>query len=327
MEHAKDIRKHDPLDLPYDLYQRYHLTAQIVQKLDSALGAGAPILEVGGDPGILQAFLPEQSPVIVNQSAQTNGSVIPADACHLPFKDRSFRGVVMLDVLEHVPEDNRSALLREIDRVSSRWLVVGGPFRDDSVPEAEAILVDFHRHLTGTAHRYLEEHRNIGLPDRTGTLEVLRSFGYDAVEIPNGLLWRWMLMLGINFFLQKDPADAELVRQVNHFVNLHLAPYDNRQPAYRHVILALRQPMPEGLRQQLRALESTDSGIPDDAVSSWEGATAALQALMARKIRQRDDRIRELEGQVKILEEFRDQVQRSLAYRMYRSWKGLWKRG
>jgi len=327
MEHRKDIRKVNPLDFPYDLYQRYHLATQIIQRLDGVFGNGAPILEVGGNPGILQTFLPEKTPIIVNSPPHIAGDIIPADGCHLPFKDRSFRGVVMLDVLEHVPEDNRSALLREIDRVSSSWLVVGGPFGNESVGEAEAILAGFHRQLTGTAHTYLEEHQRFGLPDYAITLETLKSLGYATMEIPNGLLCRWMLMLGINFFLQKDPSDPELVRQVNHFVNLHLAPTDNREPAYRHVIVAVRQPMPEGLRQQLRALESTDSGIPDDAVSSWEGATAALQALMAGKIRQRDEKIRDLEGQIKILEEFRDQVQQSLAYRIYRRWKDMWKRG
>jgi hypothetical protein len=47
--------------------------------------------------------------------------------------------------------------------------------------------------------------------------------------------------------------------------------------------------------------------------------------LIADKTRQRDEQINQLQGQIRILEEFRDQVQQSLPYRMYRQWKRLWK--
>jgi hypothetical protein len=316
----------NPLEMPYDLYQRYHMVTQIIQRLDAVLGSDASVLEIGGDPGILSSFLPEESPVVVNSPPHASKDIVPANGTSLPFKDDSFRGVVMLDVLEHVPEDRHELLLQEIDRASSKWLIIGGPFQHDSVKEAETILSDYYLQLTGARHNFLEEHRSIGLPDRQKIVEIIQSLGYNTLELPNGLLWRWMLMMGITFFLQKDPSDNDLIDKISRFVNQNLAPSDNREPAYRHMIVGVRQKMPEAVWQQIQSLESSGSKVPeDDFTTTWEGAAAALQTLIAGKIRQGDEQIRQLEGQIEILEEFRDNVQRSLAYRIYRRWKDIWK--
>ena len=317
----------NPLEYPYDLYQRYNLTTKTVEILDSAIGHEAPILEVGGDPDILASFLPQESPVIVNSPPHVNDNVIPADGFSLPFKDHSFRGTIVLDVLEHVPESQRHDFLREIDRTSSEWLIVGGPFHHDLIQEAESVINSLHKHLTDTTHTFLEEHQHHGLPDRQDTVEILQLLDYHTLEIPNGLLWRWMLMMGITIFLQKDPADPELLSSIFQFVNKNLAPHDNREPAYRHLIICTRKQLPEKTWQQLSQLETSSHQPPEsDFTSAWEGATTALQSLIAGNIRERDERIRNLEGQIHILEEFRDQVQKSIPYRIYRQWKRLWKR-
>lgn len=110
----------NPLEFPYDLFQRYQLTAQVIEQLDKAFGKPVPILEVGGDPGVLPSFLPEETPTVVNSHPFAGTEVIPADGCHLPFKNRSYRGVLALDVLEHIPENKRHEFLHEIDRVHHR---------------------------------------------------------------------------------------------------------------------------------------------------------------------------------------------------------------
>lgn len=317
----------DPLEFPYDLYQRYELVRKIIKSLDGLTGKMLPVLEVGGDPGVLAAFLTDETPVVVNTPPQAGDDIITANGRALPFKDNSFRGAVAIDVLEHVPEDQRQEMIQEVDRVCADWMVIGGPFQHELVEEAETILADFYRQLNGTSHRFLEEHRAIGLPDREKTVEYLQSMGYNTIEIPNGLLCRWMLMLGITFFLQKHPNDSDIINNVFRFANQHLTATDNREPAYRHIIICVRGDIPENICKQLQCLETPLSTVPEeDFTASWEGATAGLQTLIADKIRQRDEQISEMEGQIKILEEFRDNVQRSAAYRVYRFWKNLWKR-
>jgi hypothetical protein len=174
-------------------------------------------------------------------------------------------------------------------------------------------------------HTFLEEHQKQGLPSLEATVHFLHSLGGRTIEIPNGLIWRWMLVMGITMFLQKDPSDPELMQKIHSFMNRNLAPLDNQEPAYRHIIVCSRVPLPDDVRMQIQRLETPGEAFEKDAVMSWEGATAALQTMIADKIRQRDEEINQLQGQIRILEEFRDQVQRSLPYRLYRQWKQLWK--
>ena len=307
-------------EYPYDLYQRYRLTVQVIEQLDEVFGKVAPILEVGGDAGVLQSFLPKDSLTIVNSQQSAWKEVIPADGCQLPFKDKSFRGAVALDVLEHIPENRRHILLHEIDRVTTDWLVIGGPFEDKLVQEAESIISNYYWQMTGKSHSYLEEHLQQGLPNRQIILDYLHSLGGHTVVLPNGLIWRWMLVMGITMFLQKEPSDSELIRKVNDFLNRNLAPSDNLEPAYRHIIVCGRIPLPENIGAVMSTTESRHH-----LERNWEGTTAALQTLLADKIRQRDEHISQLEGQIRILQEFQDQVQATLPYRIYRQWKRLWK--
>ncbi len=319
--------KQNPLEYPYDLFQRYSLTSKIIEVLDNAVGHDTPILEVGGDPGIFANFLSQETPVVVNSPPHIDDEVIPADGLQLPFKDSSFRGTVVLDVLEHIPQAQRQDFLREVDRVSAQWLIVGGPFQHDLIQEAESIVNNLHKQLTGTPHQFLEEHKLHGLPDRQATLEFLQSLGYHTLEIPNGLVCRWMLMMGISVFLQQDPADPDLLSQVFQFVNKNLAPEDNREPAYRHLMVCTRTQLPQEIWKRISQLETPALHPPEsDFTAAWEGSSAALQTLIAGKIRERDEQIRNLEGQIRILEEFRDRVQKTIPYRIYRQWKRLWKR-
>ena len=50
-----------------------------------------------------------------------------ASGAHLPFKDRAFDFVVLLDVLEHLAPHARVGILAECDRLARRWIVIGFP--------------------------------------------------------------------------------------------------------------------------------------------------------------------------------------------------------
>ena len=60
-------------------------------------------------------------------------TAIQADATNLPFADKTFEVVTMLEVLEHIPATSKA--LREVCRVASRFLLLSVPSKADDNPE------------------------------------------------------------------------------------------------------------------------------------------------------------------------------------------------
>ncbi|MBO0794797.1 MAG: class I SAM-dependent methyltransferase [Ktedonobacteraceae bacterium] len=71
------------------------------------------------------------------QAVQRGGivqlSALQADVTALPFGERTFDVVTMLEVLEHVPDTRRA--LAEICRVASRFVILSVPSKEDDNPE------------------------------------------------------------------------------------------------------------------------------------------------------------------------------------------------
>ncbi len=84
------------------------------------------VLEIGAGTGIYTKFLVKDFNTVVATDADADmcrqtKTLVPeaeaqvADACHLPFKDRSFDGVFGVSILHHVPD--RVQAFREVARV------------------------------------------------------------------------------------------------------------------------------------------------------------------------------------------------------------------
>jgi ubiquinone/menaquinone biosynthesis C-methylase UbiE len=84
-------------------------------------------LEVGGGAGILKKLLPENInylslDITIDLSPDIIGSVE-----NLPFKDNSFGMIGCFQVLEHLPFEKFPGILRELKRVSSKYVFVSIP--------------------------------------------------------------------------------------------------------------------------------------------------------------------------------------------------------
>lgn len=119
------MRSHEPWFL--NLYRRSILKQQKLRAIRRFLlpDSASRCLDLGGDNGIV-SFLLRQGPghwvsadmdrTAVWTSREILGSgVVQIDGIRLPFRDRTFDHIVVIDLMEHVHEDQ--ALARDLDRV------------------------------------------------------------------------------------------------------------------------------------------------------------------------------------------------------------------
>jgi hypothetical protein len=63
-----------------------------------------PVLELGSGGGFLKKYIPN---LITSEILQTPGVDVVLDGQRLPFQNQSLRGIVMLDVLHHLPDSKQ----------------------------------------------------------------------------------------------------------------------------------------------------------------------------------------------------------------------------
>ncbi len=179
------------LELPFDQYQRYQVTAELLEGFE--VPAGSLILEVGGGPGPLETFLPELEVFVSDITGEHVGRFMLADGAALPFADQTFAAVVTLDVLEHVPPQFRKPFLAELLRVSADLVVLSAPFTSPELVLAEEALNEFIRARFQGDFPTLDEHADNGLPELEPTAAALGADGFSAVTLPSGYLPRWLM--------------------------------------------------------------------------------------------------------------------------------------
>jgi hypothetical protein len=231
------------LELPFDQYQRYKMVEELVG-LIRGQRAGRDrlrILDVGGRPGLLAAFLPDDEVFMVDVLPPDALNGVQGDGARLPFRDEAFDLVVSVDTLEHIPSHRKPEFLGEQLRASSNYVLLAAPFEDENISLAEQIVNEFFIKKLGHPNESLEEHFANGLPRLDETLSLFDQHGVQHLEIPNGYLYNWLVMMMALPAAQSLPDSEELVAMINRFYNQNLYASDNRDPAYRTVILASKQ--------------------------------------------------------------------------------------
>lgn len=225
--------------LPFDQYQRYRLVSDLVLAARGRRGR-LRVLDVGGRTALLRRFLPDDRIDLVDMEASDSRGLVLGDGSRLPFRDASFDVVAAFDTLEHVPPARRDAFVAECARVSRGHVFLAGPYQAPRVEAAEETLLAFLRDKLRVHHRYLEEHRAHGLPDRAATEEVLRRAGFAVASVAHGNLDRWLALMCVEFFLDYDPTLRAFAERVYKFYNASLYASDHLPPVYRHVVSAAR---------------------------------------------------------------------------------------
>ncbi|MEM7309252.1 MAG: methyltransferase domain-containing protein [Planctomycetota bacterium] len=230
----------DPLSLPFDTYQRYRLVTDVLAHLRRASGAERlRVLDVGGRTAVLRGFDLDDDVALVDVEPHEGvPGLVLGDGARLPFATDAFDVVCAFDTLEHVPPPQRDAFVDECARVASKWVVLAGPYDAPQVVRAEQLLQRFLKDKLAYEHRYLEEHRHNGLPDRAGTEARLAAAGAKVKSLGHANLDRWLVFLCVSFYLDLEPGLRELAAAFFRFYNENLYASDHAEPVYRHAVVA-----------------------------------------------------------------------------------------
>ncbi|CAO3383406.1 rhamnosyltransferase WsaF family glycosyltransferase [Azospirillum argentinense] len=252
----------------FDAFQRYKALKDIVDAFETSpvfQGIEKPsILDVGsGNTTFTREFLGDRYAITRSDTEALNEPDIVrlVPGAPLPFADRSFDIVMSMDVLEHVPTDQRPLFLAEMARVSRHACVVACPNGIPEVDEAEKRFAGLHHALFGP-HRFMDEHREYGLPTPQSVLDALRREGLEVSTVDNIPLPLWENCIFADLLSYGD-EDAKPATTMLHELQNSRQPTISgdggqvRSEPYRKFFVAAREP---GLLETLE--RSTNSHPP-----------------------------------------------------------------
>jgi hypothetical protein len=251
--------------LPFDLFQRYRLAALIAERLPvrTVLDVGGYLGDRYGHLAFSGDFFPRDFEVTsTDLRACDHPRHRQADACSQPFPEGSFDMVLCMDVLEHIPAGLREAMLEELLRVSSQYVVLAAPFDSPEVTEAERQLTE---NLL-SARPFLQEHKELGLPQAPWLEQFFAGRGCAVYQLPNGFLPRWTAaQVMANHYGQG--GDYLLSRTFNRLYNRSFFPFDQAAPAYRTVFLIGKRPFSRQHVERMDELLSASPAAPPERIS------------------------------------------------------------
>ena len=212
----------------------------IVRLLKPHLSETDSLLEIGsGSIGIGMFYHAPFVGCEINFLSVPNPPMLPvvASATSLPFEDRSFDGVVLSDVLEHVPPDQRMIVIREALRVARKVIIFGFPSGSKAF-EYDVKLAEVYDRSRQDRPVWLQEHLRYQPFPTKELFEELKcewavsSFDNENVVFHNWVMQKEMHRTGIWFFrilLNMLPRQVE-----------SLLRHADREPYYRKIIVVER---------------------------------------------------------------------------------------
>jgi SAM-dependent methyltransferase len=281
--------------LPFDLYQRYRLSGQVCDILEtpSVLDIGGVLGDQDGHLACSRDFLssgrPDREVLTTDLRHCDVPNHMPAAGDKQPFPNESFDTVLSLDVLEHLPSTAREPFLREMVRLARRFVVIGAPTASEDTIRLEESLA---QSLMGEQD-FLKEHREMGLPEASEVEAFFTGEGWEVQALPNGYLPRWASMQAFTQFVF-GLRDLQAFQSVNRQYNRTIYPHDQVKPAYRTIWVAARSPLSEVEKARLQSLlsEQAEAVSLDSSLLSQASllkAFKSLRAVVESKDRSLDD--------------------------------------
>lgn len=158
-------------NLSWDKYVRLQAAAEQIEDAQK-------ILDVGGYDGALALFLNDIHIDLLDP--ETTGG----HATAISANDLTYDCVVAVDVLEHIPPNERLLVLYECARVSIDQLILNYPCQSSA--DAQALMLKL------TNNPFVKEHVQWPLPDTELVIESLNELGFDAEVTAHSNIAVWL---------------------------------------------------------------------------------------------------------------------------------------
>ncbi|RJP34958.1 MAG: class I SAM-dependent methyltransferase [Candidatus Omnitrophota bacterium] len=239
------------------------------------------LLDIGGYPGRMRAMMPQHRWVICDPLVDAAGEQLRGSATALPFADGAFDLAVSLDVLEHIPPEERFAAVEEMVRVSRIGIVISFPYRHPLVEAAERSVCDAYSLLhDGKDHPWLAEHAQRALPDYQAIAEHLASFGGQVGIFDVGSIQRWLYLQMLDLILELLPGSFEFAKELDRYYQEKLYIYEFKPLSYRKILLHLFS------EEEPLSLKLVEPNYEEEVTADMEfyrEVTLGLLKLMMRK--------------------------------------------
>jgi len=126
------------------------------------------ILEVGSGVCGITPYIPFKVTgvdVSFNGEIAENLEPVYLSGARLPFTDNSYDYVISVDMLEHVPENERTDVITELLRVSSKRVFLAVPCGELAEAHDKA-LDELYQREKGERYHFSQEHVDNGLPEK-----------------------------------------------------------------------------------------------------------------------------------------------------------------
>lgn len=172
--------------LPYDIYERHKKVGSLIDKNDT-------VLDVGGELNQLSKFTRAAKITVANLKGSQEKSDIKIEKGNLPFKNGSFGAVCAIDVLEHITKRQRAAFIKDLERVSTRVVILSFPIGTREHANYEREIANWLQRK-GHDVTYLREHISLGLPTPEEVISFLKGrkgkVSYSGNLMANRLLFK-----------------------------------------------------------------------------------------------------------------------------------------
>ncbi|MDI6892257.1 MAG: methyltransferase domain-containing protein [Actinomycetota bacterium] len=288
-------------ELPFDQFQRYKVVEEIVNlaRDDKPL----KILDVGGYPGLISDFLPNDETYILDVASCERPNYIRGDGTSLPFTDGAFDVVSSLDVYEHIPTGERDRFIDEICRVSRDLVILSAPFKNRDVELVEKVLYEYVARVFGEFPT-LKEHIDRGLPDLDDLLHRLENKGLLVINFPSGYLYNWLVMMLVKHYIMATLNSQKVQAQFDKLYNVHFSHDEFRSPSYRQVVVASKVEGESFLKKLAGEFRPTETSAEEVGyrLQLFQMLLDLLNLQVSQQLTAQEAYIRELEQKAKAQE-------------------------